>query len=136
MTKREYFETWREMVVANEDMDQELAEGMIAFIDNEIALLDKRKESAAKRAAKKKEEGDELTETIFALIPDDAFITADELVAAVGGDVSKNKVTARVGKLVRAGRVVKGDVKIDGTKKVAYSVAPATDETEDTETEE
>ena len=50
-TKKEYFEDLRNMVIDCIENDAE-CEDMLAFIDNEMELLEKRKASAAKRAEK------------------------------------------------------------------------------------
>ena len=66
MTKRDYFAGLAEIVKAN------LAEGegqiYLDFIDRELALLDKRKENAQRRAEKKRAASDDLTEQIFDII--------------------------------------------------------------------
>lgn len=119
-TKSMYFEELREMVmtvVTDEEKQNELVE----FIDKQIEMLEKRKASAADRAAKKKAESDALTDEIFALIGED-LITVDEIVAALDNEeVTRNKVTARLGKLVKAEKIVKESVKTeDGNKRMAY----------------
>lgn len=119
-TKSMYFEELREMVmmvVTDEEKQDELVE----FIDKQIEMLVKRKASAAERAAKKKAESDALTDEIFALIGED-LITVDEIVAALDNEeVTRNKVTARLGKLVKAEKIVKESVKTeDGNKRMAY----------------
>ena len=119
-TKSMYFEELREMVmtvVTDEEKQNELVE----FIDKQIEMLEKRKASAAERAAKKKAESDALTDEIFALIGED-LITVDEIVAALDNEeVTRNKVTARLGKLVKAEKIVKESVKTeDGNKRMAY----------------
>lgn len=119
-TKSMYFEELREMVmmvVTDEEKQDELVE----FIDKQIEMLEKRKASAAERAAKKKAESDALTDEIFALIGED-LITVDEIVVALDNEeVTRNKVTARLGKLVKAEKIVKESVKTeDGNKRMAY----------------
>ena len=119
-TKSMYFEELREMVMTVVT-DEEKQDELVEFIDKQIEMLEKRKASAAERAAKKKAESDALTDEIFALIGED-LITVDEIVAALDNEeVTRNKVTARLGKLVKAEKIVKESVKTeDGNKRMAY----------------
>ena len=127
-TKAMYFAELREMVLATVE-DQAQQDELVEFIDKQMETLDKRKAAAADRAAKKKAESDALTDEIFALIGDKP-ITVDEIVVALDNeDVTRNKVTARLGKLVKAGSIVKETVKGEGNKRMAYCLAekPITD---------
>ena len=57
------------------------------------------------------------------------YILIDEIVVALDNeDVTRNKVTARLGKLVKAGRIAKETVKVDGNKRMAYRLADAINE--------
>ena len=127
-TKAMYFAELREMVLATVE-DQAQQDELVEFIDKQMETLDKRKAAAADRAAKKKAESDALTDEIFALIGDKP-ITVDEIVVALDNeDVTRNKVTARLGKLVKAGSIVKETVEVEGNKRMAYCLAekPITD---------
>ena len=42
-------------------------------------------------------------------------------------EVTRNKVTARLGKLVKAGTIVKEAVKVEGNKRMAYRLATDAD---------
>lgn len=128
-TKKENFEALREIIEGLE-MEATEQEDMLAFIDKQIETLDKRAEAAVKRAEKKKAESDELTEAIFGMIGDEP-ITVDDIVTNFADEeVTRNKVTARLGKLVKAGRVVKDTVKVEGKRRMAYSL-PGAEEAED-----
>ena len=138
MTKAMYFEVIRGIV---EGLDAEAfpegvgADDVLDFIDRQVALLDKRAAASKERAAKKRAASDELTELIYTMIFEaEDFITADDIVEKIGDEeVTKNKVTARVSKLVKAGRVAKEQVKLeDGKKRMAYRIA---EEGEDAEAE-
>ena len=138
MTKAMYFEVIRGIV---EGLDAKAfpegvgADDVLDFIDRQVELLDKRAAASKERAAKKRAASDELTELIYTMIFEaEDFITADEIVEKIGDEeVTKNKVTARVSKLVKAGRVAKEQVKLeDGKKRMAYKVA---EEGEDAEAE-
>ena len=58
-------------------------------------------------------------------------MTVDEIVLALDSeDVTRNKVTARLGKLVKAGSIVKETVKVEGNKRMAYRTADGVDSEE------
>lgn len=125
-TKAMYFAELREMVIAGVE-DEEERDALVEFIDKQVDALEKRKVSAAARAEKKKEESDALTEAIFDMIGDE-LITVDEIVVALDTEgVTRNKVTARLGKLAKAGRIVKDSVKVDGKKRMAYRLPSEAD---------
>lgn len=121
-TKTMYFEELREIVIAAvEDQDQQ--NELIEFIDKQVDTLVKRKAAAADRAAKKRAESDALTEEILGVIGNEPM-TVDEIVLALDNEeVTRNKVTARLGKLVKNESIVKVDVKVDGKKRMAYQLA-------------
>lgn len=138
MTKAMYFEIIRGIVEglgAEAFPEGVSADDVLDFIDRQVALLDKRAAASKERAAKKRAASDELTELIYTMIFEaEDFITADDIVEKIGDEeVTKNKVTARVSKLIKAGRVAKEQVKLeDGKKRMAYRIA---EEGEDVEAE-
>ena len=126
-TKAMYFAELREMVLAAVEDETQKAE-LVEFIDKQMETLDKRKAAAADRAAKKRAESDALTDEIFGIIGNEPM-TVDEIVLALDSeDVTRNKVTARLGKLVKAVSVVKETVKVEGNKRMAYRVADGAEE--------
>lgn len=128
-TKAMYFAELREMVLAAVE-DQAQQDELVEFIDKQIETLEKRKVAAAERAEKKKAESDAMTDAILAQIGDE-LITVDEIVVALDSEeVTRNKVTARLGKLVKAGTIVKEAVKVDGNKRMAYRLATDADATD------
>lgn len=125
-TKAMYFAELREMVLAAVE-DQAQQDELIEFIDKQIETLEKRKVAAAERAEKKKAESDAMTDAILAQIGDE-LITVDEIVIALNSEeVTRNRVTARLGKLVKAGTIVKEAVKVEGNKRMAYRLATDVD---------
>ena len=121
-TKIVYFEEIRNLIEDVEFEDATEQAELIEFVDKQIETLNSRKAAAAKRAEKKRQESDELTDKIYDVIGED-YITVDEVVAALNDeDVTRNKVTARLGKLVRNGVIEKAKIKIEGVenKKMAY----------------
>ena len=125
-TKAMYFAELREMVLAAVE-DQAQQDELVEFIDKQIETLEKRKVAAAARAEKKKAESDAMTDAILAQIGNE-LITVDEIVVALDSEeVTRNKVTARLGKLVKAGTIVKEAVKVEGNKRMAYRLATDAD---------
>ena len=125
-TKAMYFAELREMVLAAVK-DQAQRDELVEFIDKQIETLEKRKVAAAERAEKKKAESDAMTDAILAQIGNE-LITVDEIVVALDSEeVTRNKVTARLGKLVKAGTIVKEAVKVEGNKRMAYRLATDAD---------
>ena len=125
-TKAMYFAELREMVLAAVE-DQAQQDELLEFIDKQIETLEKRKVAAAERAEKKTAESDAMTDAILAQIGNEP-ITVDEIVIALDSEeVTRNKVTARLGKLVKAGTIVKEAVKVEGNKRMAYRLATDAD---------
>lgn len=126
-TKAMYFAELREMVTAAVE-DEARRNELVEFIDKQVEALEKRKVAAAARAEKKKAESDALTEEIFERIGDE-LITVDEIVVTFDEEeeVSRAKVTARLGKLVNEGRIEKEAVKVDGKKRMAYRLPKTAD---------
>ena len=123
-TKATYFAELREMII-DTVTDQEHQDELLDFIDKQIEILEKRKVAAAERAEKKRTESDALTKEILEYLTYD-LATVDEIVAALGDEtITRNKVTARLGKLVRAGLVEKEMIKVDDAKRMAYRLCEA-----------
>ena len=123
VTKKEYFGMLRNMVegsgVENED-------ALLEFIDKEVASLEAKADKAKERAAKKREESDELRKEVLGLLTEEGQ-TGDELVAALGKeDVTKAKVVARLTQLIKDGKATKEVVRTEDKKRVTvYKVASA-----------
>lgn len=127
-TKAMYFAELREMI--ENWVDREDQDDLLEFIDKQMEALENRKTAAKARAEKKKAESDALTDAILEQIGEE-LITVDEIVVALNDEnVTRNKVTARLGKLVKTGTVVKEYVKVEGSKRMAYRLAAETDNVE------
>ena len=133
MTKRNVYEalinlgTNGNLTYTTDEGEVEITgEDLVAFAENEIALLDKKAVKAKERAAAKRAEGDALTEAVAAVLGDEFESIADIAVRVEGEDVSVAKVGYRLRKLVEAGRAEKGELTIPATegskarKVVAY----------------
>lgn len=115
MTKIECFEQLAGIVEAS---DVENKEDILKFIQSSIETLENRKRAAQERAEKKKNEPDELADAVKAVLSEE-LQTADDIAAQIEGeDVTKQKVVARLTKMVNAGIVRKDSVKTDDKRKV------------------
>ena len=115
MTKIDCFEQLAGIVEAS---DVENKEDILKFIQSSIETLENRKRAAQERAEKKKNEPDELADAIKAVLSEE-LQTADDIAAQIEGeDVTKQKVVARLTKMVNAGIVRKDSVKTDDKRKV------------------
>lgn len=114
ITKREMFEALAEAAKGAEF--KFTAEELIAFAENEIALLDKKAVKAKERAATKKAEGDELTEAVRAAMSTEEFEPIADIAARIEGeDVTVAKVQYRLKTLVDNGIAVKEQITVPGT---------------------
>lgn len=127
ITKVDLFNGLKALVNASTELDEESKATYLEGLDKELASLEKRKESAQKRAAAKKEESDALTEEILTVVKNAVdVVLVDDIVNALEDDtVTRNKVTARLGKLVNRGDIVKEIVKVEGSRKMGYKIAEA-----------
>ena len=111
ITKREMFEAIIEGVEAGSFKYD--VEDIKAFCENEIALLDKKAAKAKELAAKKRKEGDDLTDAVRAALSADEFEPIAEIAARIeGDDVTVAKVTYRLTQLVKNGEAEKQEVSI------------------------
>ena len=124
ITKAEMFNSIKELIANSAEISEETRAAYFEFIDKELASLEKRKESAQKRAAAQKEASDALTEDILAVVKDavDVVLVDDIVKALDNSEVTRNKVTSRLGKLVNSGLVTKEIIKVDGSRKMGYKV--------------
>ena len=116
-TKAQLFNALKDIVIATEVDNQD---EFIQFIDNELAILDKRKATAKARQAKKRAEGDELTKIVYNALTDKPKTNTDIIEEINDETVTAAKVTARLTKLINQGLVEKQILKIDGKKRTAY----------------
>ncbi len=126
MTKRNVYEALinlantGNLVYASDEGDVTVTgEALIAFAENEIALLDKKAVKAKERAAQKRAEGDELTDAVRAVMSTENFEPISEIAARIEGeDVTVAKVTYRLTQLVKNGEAEKQELTIPGGEGV------------------
>lgn len=99
ITKKEMFTMIKAQVKDNAEM--------VAFIDHEIELLDKK--ASNKKATKTQEANVGIKSTILAVLEGGKSMTVTEMQSASAelGELSNQKVSALVRQLVEAGEVVK-----------------------------
>ena len=113
MTRKEVFEAVREVLV---NIDVEDKEELIEFVDKQIKMIDAKAEKARERAAAKRQAGDELRATIKSVLTDE-YQSADEITQRVAIEgVTRAKVIARLGQLVKLGEVEKADAKTEDNR--------------------
>ena len=124
ITKREMFEAL--VAYANAcEMDMEINDtavtsaDFVAFATKEIEQLDKKAVKAKERAAAKRAEGDTLLGEVLAVLTGE-FQTAAEVAAQIEDEeATVAKVSYRLGALVKEGKAVKEDIKVDRDGKKA-----------------
>ena len=134
ITKKQMFEG---MIAYFEGVDTELTEGQfVEFCKAQIADLDKKAAKAKERAEAKRAEADALTEIVFGVLTDE-FQTIAEIAEAVAdsmsedeaAEISAQRITSRLTKLVKAGDIEKEQVtrEVEGKKKksMGYRVITA-----------
>ena len=118
ITKREMFEALAAYAETT-DMEVQIGEAVVtaadfaAFATKEIEQLDKKAVKAKERAAAKRAEGDALTDAVLAVLTD-SFQTAAEIAAQIEDeDATVAKISYRLGSLVKDGKAIKDDIKVD-----------------------
>lgn len=113
ITKREHFQNIIDMMDGAEN--KYTSEQVIEFCLSEIAHLDKRAEKARENAAKKKAEGDDLTQVILASLSCEEFKTINDIMEAINDEsVTPNKITYRLGQLFKNDLIEKNEISIAG----------------------
>ena len=98
-------EMWQKILEIEEVQSNE---ELKAFVEKEIETIDKRLEKARERKSAK---DDELMTEIYKALNTEDFTTIDAIVAAIGKeDVTPAKVTSRLSRLVKEGKVEKETV--------------------------
>ncbi len=121
LTRKDLYSMAKEII---ENSDAEDKDILVEFIDKQIQILENKAAKAKERAAEKREAGDELRATIKDLLTDE-YQTADDITASLNDEeITKAKVVARLGQLVKNGEVEKTDIKTESGRVVkAYRLA-------------
>ena len=127
VTKKDYFNALRNLVV---DTEVENKTALIDFIDNELALLAKKANSAKSKPSKAQAENEGIKTAIIAALNEaEKALTITEFQTAYPefAEYSNQKLSALFKQLVDAGAVEKTVVK----KKSYFSVAVSDEQSED-----
>lgn len=127
VTKKDYFNALRALVV---DTEVENKTALIDFIDNELALLAKKANSAKSKPSKAQVENEGIKTAIIAALNEaEKALTITEFQTAYPefAEYSNQKLSALFKQLVDAGAVEKTVVK----KKSYFSVATSDEQSED-----
>ena len=114
-TKREIYEAIAKAMETGESPIE--PQEIIDFCYKEIAALDRKAEKARENAAKKREEGDALTDLVREALTDEYSIIAD-ITARIESDeieVTVAKVQYRLNQLVQMGEAEKSDISVGET---------------------
>ena len=119
ITKREMYEAIAEAAKTGAACKYDAVD-VIAFCENEIALLDKKAIKAKERAATKAAEGDALTAIVADALTDEFQPIADiaAVVATKDAEATVSKVTYRLTQLVKNGVAEKSELTIPGGEGV------------------
>lgn len=114
VTKREYYNVLIDALNGTPSFNERITqEDTINFIHKEIQLLENKAEAAQKRAAQKKEAGDELRERIYEVLDTENYMNINEVVEALNDpDISMQMVSPRIAQLVSLNRVEKDSISI------------------------
>ena len=118
VTKRELYTAIREIFENTETSIGDITPDMvIEFCDKEIAALDRRAEKARENAAKRKAEGDDMTEAVYAALTDEFTTIAAITLATDFEDVTVGKVQYRLKTLVDSNRAEKQEITVEENGK-------------------
>jgi hypothetical protein len=95
---------------------------LVAFVEDQIALLDRKAAKAKETAATKKAE-DALLPVVEAALTDELSTIADIVARIDAEDMTAAKAASRLNKLVASGVAVKDTVKVDKRTLVAFKLA-------------
>lgn len=118
VTKRELYTAIREIFENTETSIGDITPDMvIEFCDKEIAALDRRAEKARENTAKRKAEGDDMTEAVYAALTDEFATIAAIALATDFEDVTVGKVQYRLKTLVDSNRAEKQEITVEENGK-------------------
>ena len=103
-----------------DDLDPDL---VAAWAEKKLAQLDHKAAKAKETAAKKRAEGDELTNAVLAAVGDEFETIADIAARIEGEDVTVSKIAYRLNAAAKAGTLEKGELIVDGDGKKRRGVA-------------
>lgn len=114
MTKRDYFNELRDLVT---NSDVQNGEQLLAFINHELELLDKKNTASAKSAKRKDKAKDELAVSVFSALTAEPQTVVEILEKISDEGATPSKLSYRLSKMVEAGTAVREMVKDSETQR-------------------
>lgn len=106
---------------------------LIEWFENEIEKLEAKKAANRARADERATELEDLANAVLDIVPEDSFATIDSILEVAQESINENltrqQLTNRLSVLVKAGKIEKGQVALDGKKRVAYKVVTEAENT-------
>jgi len=96
-----------------DDLD---TDAIVAWAEKKIAQLDHKAAKAKETAARKRAEGDALTDAVYAVVSDEFESIADIASRVEGEDITVSKISYRLNALAKAGNLEKGELVLEGEK--------------------
>lgn len=123
MTKRDYFNSLRTLVLDSASagsLENDVATGMVDFIEHELELLDKR--AAKAKTYAKKAKADPMADAIYDIVANaEEALSAEDILSKLDEslDATKAKVSARCSAFVRSEAFAKDTVSVKEEGKAA-----------------
>lgn len=114
MTKRDYFNELRDLVT---NSDVQNGGQLLAFINHELELLDKKNAASAKSAKRKDKAKDELAVSVFSALTAEPQTVVEILEKISDEGATPSKLSYRLSKMVEAGTAVREMVKDSETPR-------------------
>lgn len=114
MTKRDYFNELRDLVT---NSDVQNGGQLLAFINHELELLDKKNTASAKSAKRKDKAKDELAVSVFSALTAEPQTVVEILEKISDEGATPSKLSYRLSKMVEAGTAVREMVKDSETQR-------------------
>lgn len=108
---------------------------ILEFVEKNITKIEEKAARGRERSAAKRAESDALTDRIEATLTDEYQTAADIIAVLDEEDLTPQKVSSRISKLIKAGKAHKILKKEDGHNKTYYAAGPAPEVDEDTDAE-
>lgn len=105
--------------------DAEHAAELKEFCAKQIEQIEAKAEKARRNAAIRKAEGDELRDMVYGALTNE-LQTIPQIMDAMGLDdpeITRAKVSARLGQLFKAGEIEKTAISVDGKRTMHYKLA-------------
>ena len=107
-----------------EDLD---VDTIVAWAEKKLAQIAHKAEKAKETAAKKRADGDALTDAVLKVVTNEFQTIADITAQVDGEDVTASKISYRLNAAAKAGTLEKGEVTLEGDGKkrtvVGYRLA-------------